>query len=97
MDTSQSPDMGVVTDSEEISVDSLVQLTVRENLVYGIVRWIGYLPDYPEKSALLEVVYSLYTVTVQLLSSFRNSCSSEIASQLLNSLKKQNCNICICS
>ncbi|XP_051752653.1 ubiquitin carboxyl-terminal hydrolase CYLD isoform X2 [Ctenopharyngodon idella] len=55
MDTSQSPDMGVVTDSEEISVDSLVQLTVRENLVYGIVRWIGYLPDYPEKSALLEV------------------------------------------
>lgn len=78
MDTSQSPEMGGVTDSEDISVGSLVQFIVGKKIVYGIVRWIGYLPDYPEKSALLEVVYSLYTVTVQLLSSFRNYCSSEI-------------------
>ncbi|XP_067314522.1 ubiquitin carboxyl-terminal hydrolase CYLD [Pseudorasbora parva] len=55
MDTSQSPEMGGVTDSEEISIGSLVQFIVGEKLAYGIVRWIGYLPDYPEKSALLEV------------------------------------------
>ncbi|XP_048055919.1 ubiquitin carboxyl-terminal hydrolase CYLD isoform X2 [Megalobrama amblycephala] len=55
MDTSQSPEMGGVTDSEEISLGSLVQFIVGKKIVYGIVRWIGYLPDYPEKSALLEV------------------------------------------
>ncbi|XP_077054695.1 ubiquitin carboxyl-terminal hydrolase CYLD [Siphateles boraxobius] len=55
IDTSQSPDMGGVPDSEEISVGSLVQFIVGIKISYGIVRWIGYLPDYPEKSALLEV------------------------------------------
>lgn len=55
MDTCQSPEIGGVTDSEDISVGSLVQFILGEKLTYGIVRWIGYLPDYPEKSALLEV------------------------------------------
>ncbi|KAK7144803.1 hypothetical protein R3I94_011026 [Phoxinus phoxinus] len=55
MDTSQSPEKGAVPHSEEISVGSLVQFIVGKKIAYGIVRWIGYLPDYPEKSALLEV------------------------------------------
>ncbi|KAG1972751.1 ubiquitin carboxyl-terminal hydrolase CYLD isoform X3 [Pimephales promelas] len=55
MDTSQSPDMGGVPHSEEISVGSLVQFIVGKKIAYGIVRWIGFLPGYPEKSVLLEV------------------------------------------
>lgn len=76
MDTSQSPDMGGVPDSEDISVGSLVQFIVGKKIAYGIVRWTGYLPDYPEKSALLEVVgYNILYILYQL--SLRNSCSSE--------------------
>jgi len=81
MDTSQSPDMGGVPHSEEISVGSLVQFIVGKKIAYGIVRWIGFLPGYPEKSVLLEVVGN------NILYHFSS------ASQLLNSFK----NLCICS
>ncbi len=60
MDTSQGPEMGGVTDSDEITVGSLVQF-LGKTLVYGIVRWIGYLPDFFEKTAGLELVDFLYT------------------------------------
>lgn len=77
MDTSQSPEMGGVPDTEDISVGSLVQVIVGKKISYGIVRWIGYLPDHPEKSALLEVVgYNILNKLYQ-LASLRNSCSSE--------------------
>lgn len=68
MDTSQGPGMGGVTDSDEITVGSLVQF-LGKTLLYGIVRWIGYLPDFPGMTAGLELVGSLYTsLTVVTLS-----------------------------
>uniref|UniRef100_A0A8C2KRL1 ubiquitinyl hydrolase 1 n=1 Tax=Cyprinus carpio TaxID=7962 RepID=A0A8C2KRL1_CYPCA len=54
MDTSQGPGMGGVTDSDEITVGSLVQF-LGKTLLYGIVRWIGYLPDFPGMTAGLEL------------------------------------------
>lgn len=53
MDTSQNQEMDSASDSEGISVGSLVQYMGNK---LGIVRWIGYLPDFSEKSAGLEVV-----------------------------------------
>lgn len=52
MDTSWNLEMGSASDSEGISVGSLVQYLDNK---LGIVRWIGYLPDFSEKSAGLEV------------------------------------------
>ncbi len=57
MDTSQGPEMGGVTDSDEITAGSLVQF-LGKRLFYGIVRWTGYLPDQLEKIAGLELVCS---------------------------------------
>ncbi|XP_016135769.1 uncharacterized protein [Sinocyclocheilus grahami] len=54
MDTSQGSEKGGVTDSDEITVGSLVQI-LGKKLSYGIVRWIGSLPDYLEKIAGLEL------------------------------------------
>uniref|UniRef100_A0A9J7Y1T2 ubiquitinyl hydrolase 1 n=1 Tax=Cyprinus carpio carpio TaxID=630221 RepID=A0A9J7Y1T2_CYPCA len=54
MDTSQGAGMGGVTDSDEITVGSLVQF-LGKTLLYGIVRWIGYLPDFPGMTAGLEL------------------------------------------
>lgn len=58
MDTSWNLEMGSASDSEGISVGSLVQYLDNK---LGIVRWIGYLPDFSEKSAGLEVVNTLCT------------------------------------
>lgn len=52
--------MGGVANSDEITVGSLVQF-LGKTLVYGTVRWIGYLPDKLEKIAGLELVCFLYT------------------------------------
>lgn len=60
MDTSQGSKMGGVTDFDEINVGSLVQI-LGKKLSYGIVRWVGCLPDCLEKIAGLELVCSLYT------------------------------------
>ncbi|KAK2889242.1 hypothetical protein Q8A67_014617 [Cirrhinus molitorella] len=54
MDTSQGSEMGGITDSDEITIGSLVQF-LEKTLRYGIVRWIGYFPDKPEKIAGLEL------------------------------------------
>ncbi|XP_043097161.1 ubiquitin carboxyl-terminal hydrolase CYLD isoform X2 [Puntigrus tetrazona] len=54
MDTSQGPGTRSATDSEEITVGSLVQF-LGKTLVYGIVRWIGHLPDFPGMTAGLEL------------------------------------------
>ncbi|XP_058634497.1 ubiquitin carboxyl-terminal hydrolase CYLD isoform X2 [Onychostoma macrolepis] len=62
MDTSQGPEMGGVTDSDEITAGSLVQF-LGKTLVYGIVRWTGYLPDKPEMIAGLELEDSSAGVT----------------------------------
>ncbi|XP_051562271.1 ubiquitin carboxyl-terminal hydrolase CYLD isoform X3 [Myxocyprinus asiaticus] len=55
MDTSQGPEMGNVTDSAEITVGSLVQVILGKGPAYGTVRWIGFLPDFPEMRAGLEL------------------------------------------
>ncbi|KAL1272776.1 hypothetical protein QQF64_028638 [Cirrhinus molitorella] len=62
MDTSQGSEMGGITDSHEITVGSLVQF-LGKTLLYGIVRWIGYLPDKAEKIAGLELEDSSAGVT----------------------------------
>ncbi|XP_073708564.1 ubiquitin carboxyl-terminal hydrolase CYLD [Garra rufa] len=62
MDTSQSADIGGVTDCDEITVGSLVQF-LGKTLLYGTVHWIGYLPDKPEKIAGLEMEDSSAGVT----------------------------------
>ncbi|XP_059426952.1 ubiquitin carboxyl-terminal hydrolase CYLD isoform X1 [Carassius carassius] len=54
MNTSQGPGMGGSTDSDEITVGSLVQF-LGKKIFYGIVRWIGQLPDYPGMTAGLEL------------------------------------------
>ncbi|XP_059416220.1 ubiquitin carboxyl-terminal hydrolase CYLD-like isoform X2 [Carassius carassius] len=62
MDTSQGSEMGGVTDFDEMTVGSLVQILGKE-LAYGIVRWVGYLPDCLEKIAGLELEDSSAGVT----------------------------------
>uniref|UniRef100_A0A9J7WVX9 ubiquitinyl hydrolase 1 n=1 Tax=Cyprinus carpio carpio TaxID=630221 RepID=A0A9J7WVX9_CYPCA len=62
MDTSQGSEMGGVTDFDEINVGSLVQI-LGKKLSYGIVRWVGCLPDCLEKIAGLELEDSSAGVT----------------------------------
>ncbi|KAI2663601.1 Ubiquitin carboxyl-terminal hydrolase CYLD [Labeo rohita] len=62
MDTFPSTEMGGVANSDEITVGSLVQF-LGKTLVYGTVRWIGYLPDKLEKIAGLELEDSSAGVT----------------------------------
>ncbi|XP_016095754.1 ubiquitin carboxyl-terminal hydrolase CYLD [Sinocyclocheilus grahami] len=62
MDTSQGPGMGGITDSDEITVGSLVQFQGK-TLLYGIVRWIGCLPNFPGMTAGLELEDSSAGVT----------------------------------
>ncbi|XP_052455629.1 ubiquitin carboxyl-terminal hydrolase CYLD [Carassius gibelio] len=62
MDTSQGSEMGGVTDFDEITVGSLVQILGKE-LAYGIVRWVGSLPDCLETIAGLELENSSAGVT----------------------------------
>ncbi|KAA0712940.1 Ubiquitin carboxyl-terminal hydrolase CYLD [Triplophysa tibetana] len=54
IDISQYPEKGDVVDSAEITVGSLVKV-MYNGPVYGIIRWIGYMPDFPEKRAGLEL------------------------------------------
>ncbi|XP_057193691.1 ubiquitin carboxyl-terminal hydrolase CYLD isoform X2 [Triplophysa rosa] len=54
MEISQNPEIGDVVDSTEMTVGSLVKV-IYNGPVYGIIRWIGYLPDLPEKRAGLEL------------------------------------------
>lgn len=59
MDISQNIEIGDVVDSTDITVGSLVKV-IYNGPVYGIIRWIGCLPDLPEVRAGLELVYSLF-------------------------------------
>ncbi|XP_056606123.1 ubiquitin carboxyl-terminal hydrolase CYLD isoform X1 [Triplophysa dalaica] len=54
IDISHYPEIGGVVDSAEITVGSLVKV-IYNGPVYGIIRWIGYMPDFPEKRAGLEL------------------------------------------
>lgn len=54
MDSSLGPETGDVMDVTGITIGSLVKVNYNTP-VYGIVRWIGYLSEYPEKRVGLEL------------------------------------------
>lgn len=46
----------------DLTVNSLVEVTLSSGNLYGIIRWMGNLPDRPELMAGLELVIYIFYV-----------------------------------